>query len=204
MVCRSRFGNIPSCRFAVTEVSPTQPFLLPLDPALGYPRSDALSLRDGYASAAAVGLAVERGEAEGIGSASLEFLESKPDWLSGKKIGFIYFIGLTRDPKFPDVPAIVELGKNDADRAVLKLLGVAATLGRSFATTPGTPPDRASVLRTAFAAMMRDPAFIADAEKRKIDLDFAPGSEMQAAVDDIVAMPDSVVTRYNAVIQPMD
>jgi tripartite-type tricarboxylate transporter receptor subunit TctC len=158
----------------------------------------------GYASAAAVGLAIDRGEAEGIGSASLEYIESKPEWLGDKKMRLIYFIGLTRYPQTPDVPAIVELGKNDEDKAVLKLLGVAATIGRSFAVTPNTPPNRAEALRKAFADMMRDPEFIAAAEKRKVDLDYASGDEIQKDVADIVAIPDAVVTRYNAVTQPMD
>lgn len=159
----------------------------------------------GYASAAAVGLAIDRGEAEGIGSASWEYIESKPDWLGDKKMmRLIYFIGLTRFAKTPDVPAIVELGKSDEDKAVLKLLGVAATIGRSFAATPNTPPDRAAALRKAFADMMKDPAFIADAEKRKVDLDFASGDEIQKDVAEIIAIPDSVVKRYDAVTQPMD
>lgn len=159
----------------------------------------------GYASAATVGLALERGEAQGVGSESWDYIvERKPDWLSEKKVRFLYFIGLKRFSKMPDVPAIVELATNDRDRAVLKLLGVAATLGRSFAVTPGTPNDRAAALRKAFAATMADPAFVADAKKRKIDVDFASGEEVQATVDDIVATPESVVARYNAVTQPMD
>lgn len=159
----------------------------------------------GYASAATVGLALDRGEAQGVGSESWDYIvERKPDWLTEKKVHFLYFIGLTRFSKMPDVPAIVELAANDQDRAVLKLLGVAATLGRSFAVTPGTPADRAAALRKAFAATMHDPAFVSDAKKRKIDVDFASGQDVQATVDDIVATPASVVARYNAVTQPMD
>jgi tripartite-type tricarboxylate transporter receptor subunit TctC len=158
----------------------------------------------GYTSAAAVGLAVDRGEAQGIGSTSWEYLETKPDWVAEKKITFLYSIALERDPKIPDVPAIVELAKNEEDRAVLKLLGVAATLGRSLAVTPGTPADRVTALRAGFDAMMRDPAFVADAQKRKIDLSSASGAEIDTAVRDIVGVPDSVVARFNAVTQFMD
>lgn len=158
----------------------------------------------GYASAAAVGLAIDRGEAEGIGSASWEYIESKPEWLAEKKMRLIYFIGLTRYAKTPDVPAVVEFGQTDEDKAVLKLFGVASSIGRSFAVTPGTPLDRAAALRKAFADMMHDPAFVAEAEKRKVDLDFAPGTEIQADVAEVIAIPDTVVKRYDAVTQPMD
>ena len=157
----------------------------------------------GYPSAAEVGLAVERSEAKGMGSTSWDYMETKP-WIGEGKVCFMYTIGLTRDPKIPDVPTIVELAKNEEDRNIFKLLSVASTIGRSPAATPDTPADRLAILRQAFVATMNDPAFIADAQRRKIDLEFASGEEIGAAVREIIAMPPSVVARYDAVTQPMD
>lgn len=157
----------------------------------------------GYPSAAEVGLAVERGEAKGMGSTSWDYMETKP-WIGEGKVRFLYAIGLERDPKIPDVPTIVELAKNEEDRNIFKLLSVASTIGRSPALAPGSPAERVAVMRKAFAETMNDPAFMADAKRRGIDLEFATGEEIAKAVRDIIAMPQSVVARYNAVTQPMD
>jgi tripartite-type tricarboxylate transporter receptor subunit TctC len=157
----------------------------------------------GYPSASEVGLAVERGEAKGMGSTSWDYMATRP-WIREGKVKFLYSIGLERDPKIPDVPTIVEFAQNDEDRSIFKLLSVAATIGRSPALAPGSPNDRLVELRKAFEATMQDPAFIAEAEKRKVDLEFATGEDIGKAVSDIIAMPKSVVDRYNEVIQPMD
>ncbi|HEY4135804.1 MAG TPA: hypothetical protein VGO34_11380 [Alphaproteobacteria bacterium] len=158
----------------------------------------------GYTSAVATGLAVERNEANGLGSTSWEYLDTKPDWLRDKKVAILYSIGLTRDPRIPEVPTIVELGKTDEDKAVMKLLAVAATVGRSPAVTPGTPADRVAFLRAAFDKMAKDPAFVADAKKRQIDLDIASGTDIASDVSDIMKVPESVVKRFETVTQPMD
>jgi len=157
----------------------------------------------GYPSAAEVGLAVERGEAKGMGSTSWDYMETKP-WIGEGKVRFMYTIGLTRDPKIPDVPTIVELAKTEEDRNIFKLLSVASTIGRSPAATPDIPADRLAILRRAFVATMNDAGFIADAKRRKVDLEFASGEEIGAAVREIIAMPKSVVARYDSVTQPMD
>ena len=157
----------------------------------------------GYPSAAEVGLAVERGEAKGMGSTSWDYMETKP-WIGEGKAKIIYTIGLTRDPKIPDVPTIVELAKTEEDRNIFKLLSVASTIGRSPAATPGIPADRLAILRQAFVATMNDASFMADAKRRKVDLEFASGEEIGAAVREIIVMPQSVVARYDAVTQPMD
>jgi tripartite-type tricarboxylate transporter receptor subunit TctC len=158
----------------------------------------------GYTSAVATGLAVERNEANGLGSTSWEYLDTKPEWLKEKKVNILYSIGLTRDPRIPDVPTIVELGKTDEDKAVLKLLAVAATVGRSPALTPGVPADRLAFMRDAYDKMMADPQFQADAKKRQIELDPAKGAEIASDVADIVGVPESVMKRLQDVTQPID
>ena len=158
----------------------------------------------GYTSAAATGLAVERNEVNGLGSTSWEYLDRKPDWLKEKKVAILYSIGLTRDNRIPDVPTIVELGRTDEDRAVMRLLSIAATVGRSPALTPGAPPNRLELLRTAFDQMIADPQFVADAAKRRLELEPATGAEISKAVSENMKAPQAIVARFQAVTQPMD
>ena len=67
----------------------------------------------GYKSVSELGLAMERGEVQGISSTSWEYVESK-GWIKQKDIGFLYIIGSARNPKIPDTPTINELAGNEA------------------------------------------------------------------------------------------
>ena len=158
----------------------------------------------GYTSAVTVGLAMERNEAHGIGSTSWEYLETQPNWLRDGKVKIIYSISLKRDPKIQDVPTIVELGQNEEDRATLKLLAIASTLGRSLAVTPGAPKERVEHLRNAFERMIQDPAFIEEAAKRQIILETASGAEIASDVADVMKTPASIIDRLAKVTQPQD
>ena len=148
----------------------------------------------GYTSTAAAALAMEQGEVHGIGAVSLEYLGTvKADWLKTGKIKLMYSIDLKRKKSLPDVPAIVEFAKDANSRQVLALLGSASAIGYSFAAPPGVSEAVAGALGKAFGSMIQDPAFLADAAKRKLDVDPLTGAEVQKIVADAVATPRAVV-----------
>lgn len=157
----------------------------------------------GYKSNAETSLALERGEVHGIGAMSFPFLEtSKPEWLRENKIKFIYVSDLARHKKRPDVPAIVEFAKTEDERKVLRLIGSSSAFGRSYAATPGIPPDRAVALRRAFETMLADPLFLADAKSRNLDINALSGAEVEKIVAEIVATPTELVRRTQDAIKP--
>ena len=137
----------------------------------------------GYPGGNDIDLAMERGEVEGRGSNSWSsWKATHPDWLRDKKINILVQIGLAKAPDLPDVPLLMDLAKNDQDRAVLKLLSAPTTIGRPLFTTPDVPPERVKALRDAFDATMKDPAFLAQAKKQNFDLNPVSGEEMQKIV----------------------
>ncbi|MDO9441075.1 MAG: tripartite tricarboxylate transporter substrate-binding protein [Beijerinckiaceae bacterium] len=156
----------------------------------------------GYASSATMGLALERGEAHGIGSTSWDYLQTKPDWFDDKKIAILYTIALDRFRDLPDVPTVLELTKVDKDRNVLKLMASTSSIGRAFLTTPDTPPERLAALRAAFDRMVQDPAFLADARKRKLGVDPLPGKDLQVLVNDVATQPTEIVEAMKAAVLP--
>jgi tripartite-type tricarboxylate transporter receptor subunit TctC len=111
----------------------------------------------GYDSSATMGLAMERGETQGIGSTSWDYLLTKPDWLADKQIRILYTLGLERDARVPDAPTIVELVDAERDKKVMTLLASTSTIGRALVAPPGLPPDRIALLRQAFDAMVQVP-----------------------------------------------
>jgi tripartite-type tricarboxylate transporter receptor subunit TctC len=147
----------------------------------------------GYRGTAEIQLAVERGEVDVNGSESVAvMLASHPEWLQGKAV-ILYQSALKRFPKIPQVPTMLELATSDEGRKVMGVLAGTAEIGRSVLTTPGVPPERLAALRSAFAAMVKDPDFLAAVEKRKILLDPASGEQLDAITRDTMKLQGDVV-----------
>ena len=149
-----------------------------------------------------MGFALEKGEADALGSTSWDYLETKRDWWDEKKATIPYVITLQRFRKLPDVPTVLELVDNERDRNALKLIASTSTVGRAFMSTPGVPADRVEVLRKAFDDMMKDPKFLAEAERRKLGVDPMGGEELAAIVADVMRQPPDVVARMMEVTKP--
>ncbi|HWF96852.1 MAG TPA: tripartite tricarboxylate transporter substrate-binding protein [Xanthobacteraceae bacterium] len=155
----------------------------------------------GYPGGNEVNLALERGEIDGRASNSwASWKSTHPDWVKDKKIIVLVQIGLKRAPDLADVPLLYELAHNDMDRQVLTFLSTDTAIARSLVATPDTPPERVEALRRAFDATMRDPDFLAEAEKAQLDVDPMPGAEAQKIADSIVNTPPDVVARAKALL----
>ena len=158
----------------------------------------------GYESGNQEGLALERNEIQGIGSVSWEFLESKPDWLTQRKIGFLYTIGLGRDRRAPDAPSLPELAQDERDRRAMVLIGSVSDIGRALVTPPEVPAERIALLRQGFAAMLRDGAFLEDAARRKVEIEPLDAASLTRIVAEDASMPADVVQRMKALTAPMN
>jgi tripartite-type tricarboxylate transporter receptor subunit TctC len=156
----------------------------------------------GYPGGNEVNLAMERGEVEGRGSnAWASWKSTKPEWVRDKKLNILVQVGLKRASDLPDVPLLMELASNDADRKLLEFFSADTALSRSFVTTPGTPADRVQALRHAFDQMMKDPDFLAEAAKAQMDMSPASGEESQKIADAIVNTPKDVLTRAKELVE---
>jgi tripartite-type tricarboxylate transporter receptor subunit TctC len=99
----------------------------------------------------------------------------------------------TRHPAFPDVPAMVEFGKNDIDKQVLALYGSTAEIGRSLMAPPGVPADRLAVLRQAVETMLKDPLFKREVESRNLEYGPMTGAELQKLITDSLTISPEVI-----------
>jgi tripartite-type tricarboxylate transporter receptor subunit TctC len=155
----------------------------------------------GYPGGNDINLAMEKGEVDGRGSNAWgAWKATRPDWLRDKKINILVQIGLTKAPDLPDVPLLIDLARNEEDRALLKLLSASSTIGRPIFTAPGVPAERVKALRDAFDTMVKDPAFLAEAERERFDINPVAGAEMQKIVAEIVATPKPIADRLLAII----
>ncbi|MDB5510401.1 MAG: efflux transporter protein [Hyphomicrobiales bacterium] len=158
-------------------------------------------LISGFPSSSNVFLAMERGEVDGICESLDSVHGKKPDWITDKKVNVIFQGGVEPNPELKDVPFILDLARNEEERQSLKFLYAGQGIGRPFVAPPGLAPERLAMLRKAFDATMKDPEFLAEVKKQKLDLDPHNGEYLEKLVRDIYATPKPVVEKIGALIK---
>jgi tripartite-type tricarboxylate transporter receptor subunit TctC len=149
----------------------------------------------GYADAD-VPLAMEKGEVEGVCGLSYTTLKAAhPDWFRDHKINLLLQVGLTKFTDIPDVPSALDLVSNPETKRVLELILTRQETGRPFAAPPGVPADRVALLRRAFDATMKDPAFMADANRLQMEVDPLTGEEVDALLRKAYSAPSDIIAR---------
>jgi tripartite-type tricarboxylate transporter receptor subunit TctC len=153
----------------------------------------------GYTGGNQINLAMERGEVEARNNTWSSWKATKRAWLDEKKIVVIAQAG----PKAADLaaPSIEELAKTPDERLMIELVVSGTQMGRPLATTPGTPPERVAALRAAFAATMKDPEFLAEAQKLNFEVAPVLGEAMQRIVAKILSTPPAVAERAKPLLQ---
>jgi tripartite-type tricarboxylate transporter receptor subunit TctC len=145
----------------------------------------------GYPDSGGIFLAMERGEIHGRTTDLSSVKAIKPDWLlpnSGFHV-LVQFARETRHQDFPNVPTARELARNEASRLLIELTEIPYKLSRPFAAPPGIPAARAQALQRAFAATHRDPQYLADAAKQRIDVSPVTAGEVLQALKRIESAP---------------
>ena len=152
----------------------------------------------GYKGSNDAQLAVERGEADGHSTSWTAVKVAHPTWRPEKKINIVVQFALTKHPELPDVPTVIEMARNDEERTILRAVMNATEIGTAFFTTPGVPADRVEVLRRAFDATMKDPDFLAEAQKTNLTLGPLAGAELQKLVGEISSLPPALIEKVRA------
>jgi tripartite-type tricarboxylate transporter receptor subunit TctC len=152
----------------------------------------------GYKGSSEAQLAVERGEVEGHSTSWTAVKVGHPDWRPEKKINVIVQFALNKHPELADVPTVVELARNDEERQILRAVMNATEIGTAFFTTPDAPPDRVAALRRAFDATVKDPEFLAEAQRTHLTVGPLPGEELQKLVAEVSALSPAMLEKIKA------
>src|SRR5262249_22747609 len=100
-----------------------------------------------------------------------------------------------------DVPLILEKASSDEQRQVLRVHLAGQAFGRPFFAAPGIPEDRKAALRSAFDATMKDPEFIAEAEKLRLEVSPMKGAEIERVLNEVYALPKELIDKARAAIR---
>jgi tripartite-type tricarboxylate transporter receptor subunit TctC len=164
--------------------------------ALGLP----IHVVTGYKGTAAVRLAVESGELAG---ACVNWGSMRSAWQHALESGQVIPVLQLAPTALPDLPGVALVGDlartDEARKLVSTGIHRASALSRPFALPPGTPKGRVQALRQAFLATFRDPEFLADAAKARLDVDPISGEEVERLVAGLFALDASTVARLRTI-----
>jgi tripartite-type tricarboxylate transporter receptor subunit TctC len=155
----------------------------------------------GYQGTKDINLAMRRGEV--TGSCGIYLSSAIAEWaddLNNGDLKLVVQFGRKSNPLFGDATNIYDLLKTEEDRQVADVIFRPNEIGRPIASTPTMPPERAVALREAFMKTMKDPAFLADAEKAKIPIDPTSGEDVTKLFAKFYEEPKDVIERAKVVI----
>jgi tripartite-type tricarboxylate transporter receptor subunit TctC len=156
----------------------------------------------GYEGGTAINLAMERGEVDGKGdNVWSSWVADKADWIRDGKIYILLQVGLIKDPDLPNVPLLLDLGRDEEEREALKLLSTSSSMGHPVIAPPGIPAERLAMLRRAFDAAVKDPAFLEDAKAQGRPIRPVSGVTLERMVMDTFASPPKVIERAKALMR---
>ena len=157
----------------------------------------------GYAGSREIGLAIERGEAQGAcGLAWPSISVTQPGWFGDGPMHVILQTHATGHPELnaKGVPLAQTFAKTPEDRAMLDLFFSQSRFGRPFVIAPEVPKDRADALRKAFAATMQDPEARAEASKMRLDMEPVSAADVQEEVRKVYASPPAIIAKVKAAL----
>ena len=160
----------------------------------------------GYVAGQDIDLAVERGELQCRAFTITAYFAREP-FISWRKRNFTNVLiqtGSKRDPRLKDAPTIYELmdryKTNQSGRSLAKVILASGDFGRPIVAPPGVPADRVKILRDAFDKTLAEPAFLAEAEKRRLEIDATSWQEMDKLAKDVMATSPDVVARMRKLL----
>lgn len=161
----------------------------------------------GYKTGTDIDLAVERGEVICRAFTIEAFFAREPffTWVKKKFVRILVQTGKKRDERLKDVPTIPELldkyKTNDTGRRLADLVLAAGEFGRPYVLPPGTPADKARIIREAFAKTLKDEALLADAKASNLDVEPSSAEELDKLAREVTSQSPEIVAKMKKLLE---
>ena len=168
-----------------------------LKAALGLP----IQLVTGYKGTAEVRLAAEGGEIAGgcWGWDSVSVTWRKA--LDGGDTVVVLQANRKTHPELANVPQAIKFAKTEEGRRMIDVgIHGDSDIVRTYTLPPGTPKDRVLALRTAFDATLKDPDFVADAKKSRLNIGPIPVEDIEKDIAGLFKLDPALVTKLKDVL----
>ena len=165
-----------------------------------------LSMVTGYPGAADVDLAVEKNEVQCRGTTISAFFGREPgkSWAKNGYVRFLVQTGDQRNHRLRDTPTIWELMDQEkaaeAKKRLARVVLGPGAFGRPILATPAIPAERVKILRDAYSKMLKDPEFVAEANKRQWELNPVSGEKLEALAKEVIHQSPDIVERMKKVL----
>jgi tripartite-type tricarboxylate transporter receptor subunit TctC len=88
----------------------------------------------------------------------------------------------------------------EANKRLARVVLGPGAFGRPILATPGIPSDRVKIVRDAYNQMLKDPEFLADANKRQWEINPISGERLEALAREVISQPPEIIERMKKVM----
>ncbi len=162
-----------------------------------------IQLVEGFKGTSAIRLAADAGEVDG---GCWTWASIRTTWRAGLDSGNVKAI-IQVNPKkaadIPNVPNAIDYAKSPEARVLIESgIHAPSAILRVYAMAPGTPKDRVAIVSKAFGATMKDPEFLAEMEKSKLEINPLSGPEVETIVEKLFQTDAASVAKLREVLLP--
>ena len=156
----------------------------------------------GFTGIKDIGLALERGEVQAACALALSTAKATFDGnVKRGELKFLVQFGKQQDlPYFGGAPNFYKMIKTDEQRQIADLFFGQSEIARPLIGPPGMPPAVVAALTKAMADAVKDKAFLAEAEKSGLDIEFVSGEETAQSFADFYKTPPEVVRKAREIM----
>jgi len=166
--------------------------------AIGLP----VQVVSGYSGTATVRLAFNSGEVQGVCNSWESFKATWRNELDTGDIVVVLQAVAKSHPEQTKLPLAINYAKTEeAKKLINSLVHSVAPTARPYVLPPGTPRDRVQILRKAFMDTMKDPDFLADATKARLDLNPLDGAELEKNVKEVFNLDPKLIPRAKEILK---
>ena len=100
-----------------------------------------------------------------------------------------------------NLPNCVDLTDNKTGKIVMAVHGSVGQTSKPWVAPPGTSPQIMTILRDAFRKTLASPELLADARKRKIDVEYVSPGDCLKAVNFVLNQPADIVKEFGKYVK---
>jgi tripartite-type tricarboxylate transporter receptor subunit TctC len=169
-----------------------------LEATLGLP----IKIVTGYKGTGPIRLAFDAGEVDGVCNAWESFKSTWRKQVESGEVVLILQATVKAHPELPSIPVAYNFAKSEEAKKLIRVVTrVHGPSTRPYFLPPGTPKARVQILRKAYMETMKDPEFLADAKKAKLDLNPDDGAGLERNVKEIFDIEPALVAKLKEILK---
>lgn len=162
-----------------------------------------IKMVSGFDGTSKIRVAVESGEVDGACWSWQSMQATAASWFESNYVNVFTWQGEKPHPTLDklNAPKAETFAKTEEEKALVRIVASPAAVAKPYVAPPGIPAERLQALRNAFAATFADPAFRADAEKAKLDIDFSNAADVERVVNSVLTSSPQVANRLGTLLK---